>query len=97
MNCLTISLNNSEFYNLTSDNGGAIYIEQSESSKSDTTIYTINNITIKYSSAEIGGGLYLTNTYSTYLNNSLFSNNEAYNDTDNNYGSGGSIYFSCSV
>lgn len=63
-NCRAISIENSQFINLNSLRGGAIYIEESEDNKLPTDTYgkyKISNSKFESCSAVAGGAIYLNN------------------------------------
>eukprot|EP00347_Sterkiella_histriomuscorum_P006984 403350694 len=103
-NCKSISINKSIFSNLSSQIGGAIYIEEQDSYKISSTSlsqprYLITNSIIENSTSLIGGGIYLTNIQQIIINSTQFLNNIASNqsllDQSKTVGSGGALFYTC--
>ncbi|CDW71619.1 UNKNOWN [Stylonychia lemnae] len=102
--CKGIEIISSQFLNLKSKLGGAIYIEESESNKHQITSlktkYFVQNSVFQQCEALIGGAIYLNNPQDINFQSSKFNQNKAYfineyQDMYNLMGSGGAIYYTC--
>ncbi|CDW91246.1 UNKNOWN [Stylonychia lemnae] len=99
--CTGLDIKNSRFINIRSSEGGAIFIIDSDLTKSTNyQKYRINNSTFQNCTAEIGGAIYISNPESMIILNSQFIQNQAIQITDLtnqvlNYGQGGAIYYTC--
>eukprot|EP00347_Sterkiella_histriomuscorum_P001801 403370625 len=103
-NCKSLLINSSFFSNISSQTGGAIYIEEQEGYKISSISlssprYLITNSIISDSTSLIGGGIYLTNIQQITINSTQFLNNIACNqsqlDQSKTVGSGGAIFYTC--
>eukprot|EP00347_Sterkiella_histriomuscorum_P011011 403374086 len=102
-NCYQIVLKDSNFLNSSSQYGGAIYIEETDDSKSaqfqNKTKYLIENCTFANNSSPIGGAIYIYNPQNMLIMSSTFIQNTAFNDStlisDDIQGSGGVLYYTC--
>jgi Chlamydia polymorphic membrane protein (Chlamydia_PMP) repeat len=96
-------IDRSQFKNLNSLKGGAVYIEESEDNKLSTDTYgkyRISGSTFDSCTAVAGGAIYLNNPqYLTVNGGCNFQNNKALNSSSDSLknvrGSGGAIYYEC--
>jgi len=81
INCVSISLRESNFYGLKAEMGGAIYIEQSDSIKVGSLLpsYEIIDCEIQNCESFNGGALYLYNPEKMQLVGNSIVDNLAYN------------------
>ncbi|CDW78819.1 UNKNOWN [Stylonychia lemnae] len=99
--CSGLDLINSSFTNIKSAQGGAIYIIDSDFSKSfNDQKYKITNTIFKNCTAETGGAIYATNPESLIISDCQFLANKALfiqelSNQFQNYGSGGAVYYTC--
>ncbi len=73
--CKAISIVRSEFKNIKSTQGGAIFIQETEVSKKVTDKYgkyVINETVIEYCSAVTGGAIFIDNTHYMTISSSRF-------------------------
>ncbi|CDW74982.1 UNKNOWN [Stylonychia lemnae] len=102
-NCRGLSIMNSKFQNLRSQQGGCLYITESESNKESNSInlshkYKIENTTFSNCSALLGGAIFANNPQSLIITSSIFQSNKAYLNAKSKLeyqGSGGAIFYTC--
>ncbi|CDW85822.1 UNKNOWN [Stylonychia lemnae] len=103
--CFSIQIQNSNFKNLKSSSGGAIYITESEFNKDSSSSiskskYQIINSTFDSCLAQIGGAIYASNPESLVISGSNFLYNRATKFQKKQLqlelaGSGGALYLTC--
>ena len=102
-NCRAITVQNSNFKNLNSLKGGALFIEETQTNKLPQYRYgkyRVLSSTFTECEAVAGGAIYLRNPqYMTIGGRTVFSQNRARNSSDENFkkirGTGGALYFDC--
>lgn len=104
VNCITLQFNQSSVSDSYARYGGAIYIEESDNSATDSTLayrYIIDGSTFKNNESPYGGVLYALSTISALVVNSNFDGNKATGYATavktQGRGSAGAIYFTCST
>ncbi|CDW75877.1 UNKNOWN [Stylonychia lemnae] len=105
--CNGLLIKTSQFINLKSTEGGAIYITEIDLNKGITQEqknekFVIQNSQFHNCTSEIGGAINADNPQSLKIINSTFINNKAKVDQDSqfqikNKGSGGAIYYTCNA
>lgn len=102
--CKAISISRSEFKNIKSIQGGAIFIQETEVSKKVSDKYGkyfISETVIEYCSAVTGGAIFIDNIHYMTISYSRFQHNYAKSFTSSSginvlgNGAGGAIYYQC--